>query len=226
MGGQACILYGAAEFTRDVDLAVAVSAGNLKRLNLALHDLQAEQVYYPSLSVGVLRRGHACHFRSLLAGLHRLRIDVMAKMRGVDGFTKLWKRREEIELPGVGSLPVLSLPDLVKAKKTQRDKDWPMIRRLIEADIARAPSNPVRARVSFWLRECRTFELLRDLGLRFPALAKNIATRRPALCAALRGDASKTAKLFRQEEDLERERDRRYWAPLRAELERWRLGRV
>jgi hypothetical protein len=43
MGGQACILYGAAEFTRDVDLAVAVAPANLERLRRALADLEAEQ---------------------------------------------------------------------------------------------------------------------------------------------------------------------------------------
>jgi hypothetical protein len=32
MGGQACILYGAAEFSRDVDVAVLASEGNLDRL--------------------------------------------------------------------------------------------------------------------------------------------------------------------------------------------------
>jgi hypothetical protein len=172
MGGQACILYGAAEFTRDVDLAVAVNPANLKRLNQALRDLQTEQIYFPALSAAVLRRGHACHFRSLLPGLHRLRIDVMAKMRGVDSFARLWKRREEIRLPGVGNLPVLSLPDLVKAKKTQRDKDWPMIRRLIEADVAGTSGEPEPSQVSFWFRECRTFGILRDLGIRHPDLAR------------------------------------------------------
>ena len=30
MGGQACILYGAAEFSRDVDVAVLASDENLK----------------------------------------------------------------------------------------------------------------------------------------------------------------------------------------------------
>ncbi len=39
MGGQACILYGAAEFTRDVDLAVAVAPANLERLRQALAEL-------------------------------------------------------------------------------------------------------------------------------------------------------------------------------------------
>lgn len=225
MGGQACILYGAAEFTRDVDLAVAVDPQNLKRLNRALDDLKAERIYYPALSAAVLRHGHACHFRSHLPGLHRLRIDIMAKMRGVDSFGKLWNRREEIALPGVGKLPVLSLPDLVKAKKTQRDKDWPMIRRLIEADVAQAPRDPVPSQVSFWLRECRTFEILRDLGKRYPTLGGKVSAKRPALRAAIRGKSLLAARLLREEEDLERERDRRYWAPLRAELEKWRLGR-
>lgn len=140
MGGQACILYGAAEFTRDVDFAVAVGAENLHRLRAALDELEAEPVFFPLLSAAVLRRGHACHSRSGAAGLHGLRIDVMSTMRGVDSFGKLWRRREEFELPGVGRVAALSLPDLMKAKKTQRDKDWPMIRRLIEADVARAPS--------------------------------------------------------------------------------------
>lgn len=100
-----------------------------------------------------------------------------------------------------------------------------MVRRLVEADIARATDEPGSPRVTFWFRECRTFELLRDLGQRYPRLSKREAVRRPALRAALKGDAARTAALLRQEEDRERELDRRYWAPLKAELERWRLGR-
>ncbi|MFH1760813.1 MAG: hypothetical protein ABIA63_06900 [bacterium] len=36
MGGQACILYGAAEFSRDIDLAVLVSPKNLHQLKTDL----------------------------------------------------------------------------------------------------------------------------------------------------------------------------------------------
>ena len=36
MGGQACILYGAAEFSRDVDVAVLANPSNLARLEKAL----------------------------------------------------------------------------------------------------------------------------------------------------------------------------------------------
>jgi len=225
MGGQACILYGAAEFSRDIDLAVAVSAENLSRLRAALRALEAEPVFFPSLTASSLRKGHACHFRCLAPGLHRLRVDLMSRMRGVSTFSILWKRRVEIDLPGVGIVPVMSLPDLVKAKKTQRDKDWPMIRRLVEADVANAGEPPAAARIAFWLREGRTFELLRDLGRRFPRAAAAVARRRSALRAAMKGDARRAVALLRREEDGERRRDRRYWAPLRMELEQWRLRR-
>ena len=123
MGGQACILYGAAEFTRDIDIAVAVAPDNLRRLRAALLDLEAQQVYFPALSAPVLRRGHACHFRCLAPGLRRVRLDVMTRMRGVEAFSELWKRRVGMTLPGVGRVDALSLPDLVGAKKTQRDPD-------------------------------------------------------------------------------------------------------
>ena len=36
MGGQACVLYGAAEFSRDLDLALLPDTANLDRLETAL----------------------------------------------------------------------------------------------------------------------------------------------------------------------------------------------
>ena len=47
MGGQACVLYGAAEFSRDTDLAILASPANLARLRRALIDLQAEVIAVP-----------------------------------------------------------------------------------------------------------------------------------------------------------------------------------
>ena len=41
MGGQACVFYGAAEFSRDTDFAILADAANLRRLRQALADLQA-----------------------------------------------------------------------------------------------------------------------------------------------------------------------------------------
>ncbi len=75
----------------------------------------------------------------------------MSVLHGCDPFPNLWHRRTKVLLPGVGPIAVLSLPDLVQAKKTQRDKDWPMVRRLIEADYHRRGRRPPRSQIEFWL---------------------------------------------------------------------------
>ena len=40
----------------------------------------------------------------------------------------------------------MALEDLVSAKKTQRDKDWPMLRRLVDASYDSARDTNVDAR--------------------------------------------------------------------------------
>jgi hypothetical protein len=78
MGGQACVFYGAAEFSRDLDLAVLGDDANLDRLRAALADLEAAPTALPALSAEVLNRGHAVHFRCRRTDVSGLRIDVMA----------------------------------------------------------------------------------------------------------------------------------------------------
>jgi len=222
IGGQACILYGAAEFSRDIDIAVMVSAPNLDRLRMALDELGAKRTFVPDLSEDMLMRGHACHFRCQRADVNGLRVDILGFMRGLDPFPELWERREEIELPEIGKIAVMSLPDLVKAKKTQRDKDWPMIRRLIEADFLRCRADPTRKQIRFWLRECRTPALLIDLAKQYANDCRTLLAQRPLLKAAREADISALEAALAQEENMERQADRNYWAPLRAELTRWR----
>jgi hypothetical protein len=64
-----------------------------------------------------------------------MRIDVISVMRGVDSFEEIWVRRTTVEVAPGESYEVISLPDLVRSKKTQIDKDWPMIRRPFLASI-------------------------------------------------------------------------------------------
>jgi hypothetical protein len=222
MGGQACILYGAAEFSRDVDIAVLASASNLDHLRAALAELAAEPVYFPVLGLDVLQRGHACHFRARAPGVEGIRIDVMSVMHRCDSFEVLWRRRRQLNLPALGRVNVLALPDLVQAKKTQRDKDWPMVRRLVEADYANRPRRPSATQVEFWLREVRTSALLVELCQKYPARARRIAGERPAVRHALIGDIRKIERALQQEENVLRTADRLYWQPLRAELFEWR----
>jgi hypothetical protein len=79
MGGQACVFYGAAEFSRDTDLAILADAANLARLRRALADLQAEVIAVPPFELRYLRRGHAIHFRCRHPEAPRMRVDVMSK---------------------------------------------------------------------------------------------------------------------------------------------------
>lgn len=224
MGGQACILYGGAEFSRDLDLSIGVDAGNLAAVRSALAVLEAETVFVPELDEQVLRRGHACHFRCHADGVEGLRIDLMAKMRGCTDFDELWKRRSIVQLPEIGEIGLLSLPDLIQAKKTQREKDWPMIRRLIETDVAQNDKNAAPEKIVFWLRECRTPVLLVQLARQYAEACGKAAEYRPLLIAAREQNLSELESLLLKEEMDEREKDREYWRPLRGELEQWRRG--
>ena len=47
MGGQACVLYGGAEFSRDTDIVVLCNDENLRRLQAAVFELRAEQIAVP-----------------------------------------------------------------------------------------------------------------------------------------------------------------------------------
>ncbi len=222
MGGQACVFYGAAEFSRDTDFAIHADPENLDRLQRAIRDLRAEVIAVPPFSRENLLRGHAIHFRCHHPEASRLRVDVMSKMRGVDDFKKLWERRTTLQAEDGTTYELLSLPDLVQAKKTQRDKDWPMIRRLVEADRASCTSAPSAEQISFWLREARTPNLLIDLAQKFPAHATTCAQSRPLLRLAVQGNAAALEDALAQEERAERAADREYWLPLKKELEQMR----
>ena len=98
MGGQACVLYGAAEFSRDTDIAVLAERSNLCSLQLALNDLQAHCIAMPPFELDFLLRGHAVHFRCRHPEAEGIRIDAMARLRGVDPFPDLWARRTTLLL--------------------------------------------------------------------------------------------------------------------------------
>ena len=122
MGGQACVFYGAAEFSRDTDFAILADAANLARLRQALAELLAEPIAVPPFAAKYLRRGHAIHFRCQHPEASHMRVDVMSKTRGVAPFAELWKRRTTLQLPGGEQCDLLSLPDLVQAKKPSGTK--------------------------------------------------------------------------------------------------------
>jgi hypothetical protein len=200
MGGQACVLYGAAEFGRDTDRALLPSSQNLARLRQALDHLDGEVIAVPPFESRYLRRGHAMHFRCRHPDAPGLRVDVMTRMRGVASFSRLWARRTSVDLGGT-TCEVMALPDLIRAKKTQLAS---------------------RARVNFWLRELRTPQWLIEVAERWPDAWRAAWDTRGLLKHARPASEIRVGEALLREEREEREADARYWQPLMAELERLR----
>jgi len=219
IGGQACIIYGAAEFSRDSDFIILCEDDNLERLKGALNSMKAELIYVPPLEVSYLERGHACHFRCKAKDVEGLRVDVISKLRGCDSFYKLWERKKTVSIKKGGVVNVIGLKDLVQSKKTQRDKDWLMLKRLVENDILLNENNPSAEKIKWWLLESRDAESLVKLGKEYPKILKENISLRPLLSWVVAGDLQKLDFELHNEELRERQKDIEYWAPLKRELE-------
>ncbi len=228
IGGQACIIYGAAEFSRDSDFAVLCNNENLERLKSALRALKAELIYFPSLEEDYLRRGHACHFRCKAKDVLNLRVDVISKLRGCDSFDKLWERRKTISIKRDTIIDVIGLTDLVRSKKTQRDKDWLMLKRLVENDIFLNKKNPSAGRIKWWFLESRNPDSLVRLNEKHPEILKKSISSRSLLSLVVDQNLKQLDYELRDEEMIERQKDSEYWAPLKKELEmlRHNIGTV
>ncbi len=222
MGGQACVFYGAAQFSKDVDFTILADDANFARLHAALADLQAPRIAVPRFDPAALARGHAVHFRCQAPGVEGLRVDVMTRQRGLASFEELWARRTTLTGEAGEIYDLLAVEDLVQAKKTQREKDWPMITALVAGHYHTLRVEPTAARIAFWLHEARTPELLRDLAARFPAEARAAQAARPLLAHAFTDDLDAMRAAIDVETRAEQAKDRAYWEPLRRELEEFR----
>jgi hypothetical protein len=148
----------------------------------------------------------------------------MTHLRAMPPFPVLWERRTVIADERENEFHLLSIPDLVDAKKTQRMKDWPIIELLVAIHYRENGASTRADWIEFWLREARTPELLEELVVRFPAETRTQAERRPLLLLVPSGNREKVREALDAEVRAEQARDREYWAPLKAELEILRRG--
>lgn len=194
-------------------------------MTAALDELKAECIAVPPWDWKYLQHGHALHFRAKHPDAFNIRLDVMTKMRGCDPFPLLWERRTTLAGSNDDVYELLGVEDLIRAKKTQRDKDWPMIRRLVDAHYAEFHCAPDEERIRFWLRELRTVPVLLEVGATYPELLRQEMGGRPLLAAVLASDAVALETELQQEQALEMAMDRAYWEPLKRELEQLRQQR-
>lgn len=100
-----------------------------------------------------------------------------------------------------------------------------MIRRLVESDYFKNREGATRRRLQFWFRELRTPELLIEIASAHLNVCGRLSTQRPLLRHAAGGNKGLLSAALLKEENAEREADREYWAPLKAELEELRHAR-
>jgi len=222
MGGQACVFYGAAQFSKDVDFLLFAGDANFAGLHAVLKELDAERIAVPRFDINVLARGHAVHFRCQSGEAKGLRIDIMTRLRDLPPFHVLWDRRTTLTGDDGAEVHLLSVEDLVNAKKTQRSKDWPMISALVEGHYQALENEPTQERIRFWLMESRTPDRLVDLVVRFPDEAEALLPKRPLLELAIHSDLPRLREALDAEVRAEQEKDRIYWEPLKREMEGFR----
>lgn len=223
MGGQACVFYGAAQVSKDIDLALLAEPANIERLRRALGELVAARIAVPPFDPALFHRGHAIHFRCHAPGVEGLRVDLMSKLRLLDPFETLWERRTTFVDEAGEEFNLLSVPDLVRSKKTSRNKDWPVIELLVNIHIHENSAAPRPDWIRFWLSECRTPVQLVALARRFTAECGALTPIRPLLNHALTADPAALIPALDAEMRAEQAVDRAYWEPVRRELEAMRL---
>lgn len=216
-GGQACVFYGAAEFSKDIDFVVLADGENFGRIEAAASSLLAETIAVPAFERSYLDEGLTIHLRCNAPPCEGLRLDLMSRLRGVDDFPVIWERRVVVEI-GDFAVDLLGVGDLIASKKTQRAKDWPMIQRLAEVHYLSHQGNPTASDIELWLLELRTEELLLEAVRMFPVEAQSLTGKRPLLESAIAGASQMLRRELGDEIEAEKERDRVYWMPLKARL--------
>src|SRR5262245_309111 len=137
ISGQASILYGAATFSEDVDLWIRPSRTNLRRLlvTLARHHARVHKLT-PPMTLPYAAAGHGFHFVLPTKPLPTY-LDVMARAPRVGDFTAAAGRARRMATDW-GTLPVVSIEDLVLLKKTRRLSDYEVISNLARLRLAEA----------------------------------------------------------------------------------------
>jgi len=147
MGGQACVFYGAAQVSKDIDFVLFANTENFRRLHNAMSELKAECITVPRFDPSALARGHAVHFRCQAPGVAGLRIDLMTRLRGLSDFETLWDRRTSFADDAGHEFNLLCIPDLVIAKKRSVARIGPSLNSWLPSIIAK--TQILRAKIGF-----------------------------------------------------------------------------
>ena len=226
MGGQACVFYGAAQVSKDVDFLILADEANFIGLHAAL-DESAGRFASPcrASTRTCWQRGHAVHFRCAAPGVrgtadrcHDPTCEILPD------FEVLWEARtvfaddDGSEVPSALRVPIWWMP-----RKPSAAKDWPVIEALVAIHYRENRGDAARRSGSTsGCAKPAPPELLIELAARFPAEAARLQPARPLLALARSGDLPELRAALDAEVRAEQDKDRRYWEPLKREMEAFR----
>ena len=230
ISGQATVVYGAAEFTEDIDLWVDPAPQNLEPFLRALARMNATVGRLtPPVTEENARFGHGFHFVVPEPEGLTWQVDIMGQPPRVGSFRTALER----SLPELRAIPQCRVIDplsLVQLKKTCRERDYPIIAALIERVVegwARGGEWTLE-RIRWVLDEARSLHALRALSeqvdlahhpgetsrLCVKALWDPLLEKRPPSESEFE---SFQAALDAERRDLQRA-DREYWTRITASL--------
>ncbi len=218
------VAYGASQFTRDADFWVNPTAKNLNALQTALRELKARPRFLPPMELAYLQKGHGVHFRFRHEGRDFL-IDLLGKPpRVFSSFGVAAREAARVSWHGL-SVPILDIPRLVDTKKTNRDRDYPVIEKLADLVFENARSSPrLRKQVLPWLLSAlRNPKHLRFVIERWGGMQEAGKSERKAVALALQnaGDEVIQRALDEEKETLKKA-NLSYWKPFLEELRKLR----
>jgi len=236
IGGQATVVYGAAQFTQDFDVWVRPTRKNLEALLRALSRSGARvHKLTPPVTVRNARRGHGFPFVVPSPRSAPVPLDVMGCPPRVGGFVSA-KRRSALTATPWGRVPVVSAEDLVRLKRTNRPGDYEVIARLVRLRLDSTP-RPSRGLLAWAVENTLDLEALISLVEKHAASIARTGKALPetALRLARRfvdGPPPSRADLLLAERDVLRRLSaairagREYWIPILRELREMRTRGV
>ncbi len=143
ISGQASVLYGAAQFSEDIDLWLSPTWANIRAFLVVLEKADAS-VYKltPPLNRSYLLHGHGFHFRLPEEEFQPAYLDFMGCPPRVGPFSSAFRRASRFQCDW-GNIPVVAIPDLIELKKTRRAADYDVISNLVKIHL-RSKKKPDR----------------------------------------------------------------------------------
>lgn len=199
--GQAVVLHRLAVASKDGDWILRETPEALAHVLRVVEDRGAVYRFGAPLDIRWMRGGWSAHFEFREAAL-RVRTDFVTRPPRIepDRLAALWAES------GAGDIPIVGVRDLIELKKTNREKDYPII-----GDLARLLSNPLDR-----MLQSRSAQDLLRMAEEHPAALAEALSRRPALAAVGRGRDALEAALDAERRGLMRANEARLAAYLEA----------